>query len=143
MAEVTQVFVVTSGAYSDYQIESVWLTREEAELHCASTFGGQVEVWPIGDGPRTVGTFQRLATLDDKTGATIRESVADHADIEYRPRVWITGDADTYTVNVTADTRERCDKVFGEVVAEVRALISMGMPAEVVMRPTLASLSGS
>ena len=55
MAEPTQVYVVTSGEYSDYRIDSVWLTLEEAQAESGEY--RRVEVWPIGRNQRTIGTF--------------------------------------------------------------------------------------
>ena len=43
------VFVVTSGEYSDYSIDSVWPTREEANRRAATW--GQVEEYPFGQIP--------------------------------------------------------------------------------------------
>lgn len=57
MSEAKQVYVVTSGEYSDYGIEVVFLTREEADLY-VKNYGGpedgyypdlrRVEVFDVG-----------------------------------------------------------------------------------------------
>jgi hypothetical protein len=132
MTTPTQVYVVTSGDYSDYAINSVWLTLEEAQAEAGDY--GDVEVWPIGHNERTIGSFYRNADFDAVTGAVLgKESSDEHSSYPSERRVSILHWPGTNKVGirVTQDTRERCDKVYSEVRARMLADISTGVPPEV------------
>lgn len=167
MSETTEVFIVTSGSYSDYEIDSVWLTEAEARRDCEGRGSdASVEVWPIGRNKRSRGDFTRAASIDPETGQVIesddRESphLGEPTSDRQRVTIWLWDETwAPYTscdehlhITVGSDSRERCDKVFTETLARVRADISTGLPKTVIadhvrnrehrMVP-IASLSGS
>lgn len=137
MADPTQVFIVTSGSYSDYGIDSVWLTLDEAK-GAATKAGGDVEVWPTGTNKRTLGSFYRGCRIDYPSGVVHDERGNDNGSIPERHAevlMWpmATG---AYTnqlgINVIQETEERANKVFSEVRARVLAEISTGLPMEMI-----------
>lgn len=129
---MTQVYVVTSGEYSDYGINSIWLTREEAERKAGDW--GRVEVWPIGENERTLGSFRHYADLDGATGEVLYEDVGDSAHLNTEPRrtVCCWENKNTIGIRVDQETRERADKVFTETKARVLTDITMGLPKEAI-----------
>ena len=135
MADVDQVFVVTSGCYSDYCILSVWLTRAEAEAAAGDDdhdgYGTRVEVYGIGEGTRRLGSFHRYADVDPRTGAVTNETSGDGPSLEdaraavcWRPNGNGTG---TLLIRVEQETQERADKVYSEVKAQVVAALDRGL----------------
>ena len=133
MSEQTQVFIVTSGSYSDYGIASVWLTLEEAQAEAADW--GRVEVWPIGENERTLGSFSWSVDFDAVTGEpTSPEHFGDFADYDTETRVAVLcwERTNEIGIRVTQPTRERADKVFGETKFRVLADIAQGLPKELI-----------
>lgn len=47
-APKVKVYVVTSGSYSDYGIETICSTRELAEMYCEAV-GGDIEEWHLDE----------------------------------------------------------------------------------------------
>jgi hypothetical protein len=147
-AAPTQVYVVTSGCYSAYAIDSVWLTVEEAEVAASKLEPGYcsdptVEVWPVGEHKRTLGKFTRSGKFNADTGELIFEQADDSASLYEESvelkfdRAWKSPDGLNDTpecvyIFASAPTRERADKVYSEVRARVLADISLGLPAEVI-----------
>jgi hypothetical protein len=121
-----QVFIVTSGSYSDYRIDSVWLTREEAEAHAQ---GGGVEVYAIGNGQRTLGGFSRGIDLDGTTGRRMGKSFGlEGPDLEEARAEIICWHGQTKIgIRVHQETAERADKVLSETIAFVKAQIDLGL----------------
>jgi hypothetical protein len=127
----SQVFVVTYGEYSDYGISSIWLTLDEAKADAGDH--GRVEVWPIGEAQRTLGTFS--TTADVAPDGTVRnERTIDYADLldEREARADVLLGASVLMIRVDQPTRERADKVFSEVKATVLGRISEGLPIEAI-----------
>jgi hypothetical protein len=74
-----RVFIVTSGEYSDYGIESVWTTREAAEQH-AGTWGS-VEEWLLNTTAERSELFWR-AWIDPITGEVrVSDKPTEYAEI--------------------------------------------------------------
>jgi hypothetical protein len=138
MNEITQVYVITSGEYSDYGINSVWLTLEEAKAAAGSD--GTVEVWPIGENKRTLGSFSHSCQIDFLTGVQSEYSASDYPALpgqeEARVICWPGRSGKSVEnklgIRVTADTQERADKIFSEVKARVLTEISQGLPIEAI-----------
>jgi hypothetical protein len=133
-SEITQVYLVTSGSYSDYGISSVWLTVEEAQTAAAEY--GRVEVWPIGEHKRTLGSFSRSVDIDAATGEVVgRESANNWPDYDESTRrvaVLCWDKNNRIGIRVTEPTQERADKVFGETKFRVFADIAQGLPKELI-----------
>lgn len=128
-----QVYVVTSGEYSDYVIVSIWLTLDEATT--AADDWGRVEVWPIGENQRSLGTFTHSVDLDGVTGEPLHpERTDDHPTVvgDERGEVIYWPGRNTIGIRVHASTQERADKVFSEVKARVLADISTGLPVRAI-----------
>lgn len=137
MAEPEQVFVVTSGCYSDYRIESVWLTLEEAQATAGEH--DDVEVWPVGTRKRTLGGFYASGDINPTTGAVGREWTEEYAgypppkDRGARILAWPNRPGwEHISIRVTAETAERAGKVYTETKARVIAELSQGVPPEVI-----------
>lgn len=135
MVDVKEVYVVTSGEYSDYGISSVWLTIEEAQIAAESY--GRVEVWPVGENRRSRGTFSKSCDIDYVTGKDIYEQSDDSAEIATDERVSVLyWPNDTRSnrvgIRVHAVTQERADKIYGEVRFRVLADIATGLPPELI-----------
>lgn len=136
--EPREVFIVTSGEYSDYGINSVWLTYEEAKAEAGDHAG--VEVWPVGMNRRSRGTFSRSAQVDYVTGEVHEEAITDWAGIAEQEHVSVlvwpgTKNArykDQLGIRVSCETEERTNKVYSEVRARVLAEISSGVLPELI-----------
>lgn len=133
MDEITQVYVVTYGSYSDYGIGSIWLTLEEAEAEK----GERIEVWPIGTNQRTLGSFYRYGQVDILTHKVDDQMPFDSPDIPETEHVsvliWPNDkgvSANKLGLRVTGSTQEQANKVYSEVRARVLAELSMGLPPE-------------
>ena len=46
---MSDVYIVTSGTYSDYHIDAVFKNREKAELYCECHDKCEIETWEYGD----------------------------------------------------------------------------------------------
>lgn len=46
---MSDVYIVTSGIYSDYGIDQVFKSREKAELYCECHEGCEIEEWDFND----------------------------------------------------------------------------------------------
>lgn len=46
---MSDVYIVTSGSYSDYGIDRVFKSREKAELYCECHEGCEIEEWDFDD----------------------------------------------------------------------------------------------
>ena len=46
---MSDVYIVTSGCYSDYGIDQVFKSREKAELYCECHEGCEIEEWDFND----------------------------------------------------------------------------------------------
>ena len=51
---MAKVYVVTSGEYSDYGIDSIFSNKEAAEKHCATWDGSNIEEYELEDGTNIV-----------------------------------------------------------------------------------------
>lgn len=134
--EITQVYVVTYGCYSDYTIFSIWLTLEEAQAQVTGPddgYGMRVEVWPIGENKRTLGTFSHSCDIDATTGETMTEYSDDSERIATgRAEICSWPGKNRLGIRVSADTQERADKVYSELRARVLANISTGLPPRTI-----------
>lgn len=144
--EITEVYIVTSGEYSDYGISSVYLTIEEAQADAGEW--GRVEVWPIGENLRSRGTFHRSVQIDYTTGTESDVHASDAAYLATDERVsvlyWPNGPRiylNQLGIRVHAETQERADKIYGEVRFRVLADIAAGLPPELIADQKYAGTS--
>lgn len=83
------VFIVTSGEYSDYRIDSVWDTREAAEAHALNW--ADVEEWILNDNQRRTITQWQAYTQWDEIRVRDEPFVSDqvdHTTVEKRGDRW-------------------------------------------------------
>lgn len=117
------VYVVTSGEYSDYRVDAVYLDRGLAEQHATligSMDGGRVEVYPI----RTVLPIKAM-----KVVRHFRKDIGqDDVTYELGPDLVFADDvrevdAHEGTINIVVEGYDqvRVDKVYGERVARFKA----------------------
>lgn len=137
----TNIFIVTQGQYSDYRIESVWLTQAEAEVArdlCDDEDwnAARIEVWPIGEEKRTLGFFYRAIELNAWTGEVLDERQASDRELTKETETSIRWEPDgtpsRLIVQVSANTLRRCNKRFSELRAQVLAHISSGLPSTLI-----------
>lgn len=134
MSEPTQVFIVTSGEYSDYQINSAHLTAEEARA--AAGEWGRIEVYPLGDNEQTLGTFSYWASIDPATMEVALEGDQPSVWPDYEPEsrvevlYWLNGGGSGLALVVTEPTRERAAKVYSEAKARVLNDLTLGLGPE-------------
>lgn len=117
-----QVYVVTSGEYSDYRVEAVYLDRRLADRHAAMVLYsyGRVEVLPV----RTqlpVKAMLYVRIFRKHTGADEildwGPELAFDDELTMRPRVHEVDQL----IRVEGYDRARVDKVYGERVAKFKA----------------------
>jgi hypothetical protein len=148
VTEPTQVFIVTSGCYSDYSIESVYFTLEQAEAAIAPRANESewsrptIEVWPVGDNERTLGTFSRSVDLWATSGEVAGPELT-YSDEGWPPekstQVLCWGaDSDRIGIRVVQDSAERADKVYGELKFRVTAQIAEGLPPFAIADQTMS-----
>lgn len=77
--EKTYVYIVTRGEYSDYAIQSVFKSRDKAELYCSCHSGCKIEEYEFDDD--TIYTTFNVVTLFCKVG--IRNPKIDSLDFQF------------------------------------------------------------
>lgn len=81
-----RVFIVTSGSYSDYSIDSVWTTREAAEK--AAGDYGTVEEWLLNEREeRTIVLWE--STIDPKGGIVVADKPFEVSGEVPTTKVWV------------------------------------------------------
>ena len=73
------VYIVTSGDYSDYAIRSIFKNRDKAELYCSCHSGCEIEEYVWGD--NTIYTTFNVVTLSGKVG--IRDPKMDYLELQF------------------------------------------------------------
>lgn len=145
MGDERVAYVVTSGSYSDYSVERVYLDRAEAERFCNYRDYYQIEEYPIGagcaeyDGPGFRGwwTYRPItgsldAPFKSAEWWTDSENWAENFCVQ---DIWHTGDPAkakvtvrdvepvTYvrTVQVIGTSREHVEKSLRDAAAQMKA----------------------
>lgn len=74
---IDRVFIVTTGEYSDYRINSVWTTREAAERKFAKNGDGEIEEFILdNEGDRDVVLFRANLNTDREDHEIVVEDTA-------------------------------------------------------------------
>ena len=127
-----QVYIVTSGEYSDYTIEAVFSTRKKAEEYVdAHGSDYRVEEYPVDDAEVKKNESIWLVSVNWKTGEVISANPEDfdeyYADkegtVQYK-KSW-----DEYLdIVLMSDSMERAKKVAAERFMQVKALHAVKFP---------------
>lgn len=117
------IYIVTSGAYSDYSIRAIFADRKKAELYCAmherEYCAPEIEEWETEDG-----SIETVATVNEYYSAKFSQKGDLYGEIESRytleecdtARVSMCGSryycfSDTLYVNVVLPINTPADKV--------------------------------
>ena len=128
-----KIYIVTSGEYSDYQINAVFSTGEKAEEY-VDAYGSdyRIEEYPVDDTPVENKESIWLVSIDWKTGEALSANPENY-DSYYTDKVDTVQYQDTgfykyLNFVLESDSMERVKKVASERFMQVKALHAVKFP---------------
>lgn len=124
------VYIITSGEYSEYSIDSVWSSKEEAERLCALlNVGRGYEDYRVEEHSLNV-SYHASGYLVSCYRAEYDYSVhglnLDVSNIEFKDAAWARADLnrvldDRSKVSVLGETKDKCLRMLADRLAEKKA----------------------
>lgn len=152
-----KVYIVTSGVYSDYQIEGVFSNREAAEKYASIVpDANEVEEWKVYNRVGKIFTVVSLWMKFDKSGApigregcepfhyiSVMKKSTNYVSLEevnetiYRERVHLlmlsrSIDKEELLDGELARLKEECEKLMVELYSQIKILMEKGWTEEKV-----------
>lgn len=120
------VYIVTSGEYSEYGINGVYLDRDAAYAAISGSMRHRVEEWPVGGGKRGDGRTPWYISSDNGN-TSANEAFSVDSDTSYRRSTSAWGTSESMRAFVWANDNQHALKIGTELLMRCRALWDMGM----------------
>lgn len=128
---MSNVYIITSGEYSEYSITSVWSSKEEAEKLCVLLNTGKnyeeyrVEEFPL-DAPAPLDTNYFLMGYRAVYDYSVHGLQLDSSNIVFKDAAFYRGEnnwvIDTGSeMRVLGESKEKCLRMFSDRLAEKKA----------------------